>query len=111
MKEETTMKTRETAKQAAYIGAGAGLVGFALVGLMPGSFLGGVIGLNLAGALFGLPLTSALVPRLIVCISMLLGVFVSALMCVSASSIAGWLIGLAIDSLKVDRAVPAEAKH
>jgi hypothetical protein len=42
---------------------------------------------------------------------MLLGVFVSALMCVSASSIAGWLIGLAIDSLKVDRAVPAEAKH
>ena len=111
MKEEKTMKTRETAKQVAYIGAGAGLVAFAVVGLLPGSFLGGVIGLNIAGALFGLPLTSALVPRLIVGLSMLLGVFVSALMFVSASSIAGWLIGLAIDSLKVGRAVPAEAKH
>jgi hypothetical protein len=98
MKEEKAMKTRETAKQAAYIGAGAGLVGFALVGLLPGSFLGGVIGLNIAGALM-------------VGISMLLGVFVSALMFVSASSIAGWLIGLAVDSLKADRAVPAEAKH
>ena len=105
------MKTRETAKQVAYIGAGAGLVAFALVGLLPGSFLGGVVGLNIAGALFGLPLTSALVPRLIVGMSMLLGVFVSALMFVSASSTAGWLIGLLIDALKVGKAVPAEAKH
>jgi hypothetical protein len=37
------------ARKTAYIGAGAGLVLFALFGLMPGSLLGGAMGLNIAG--------------------------------------------------------------
>ncbi|MBS1125621.1 MAG: hypothetical protein H6Q98_559 [Nitrospirae bacterium] len=44
------------AKKGAYIGAGAGLVLFAIFGLLPGSLLGGAMGINIAGWMFGLPL-------------------------------------------------------
>ena len=54
-KEGTIMKTT-IARKTAYVGAGAGLVLFALFGLLPGSILGGAMGLNIAGWLFGLPL-------------------------------------------------------
>lgn len=105
------MKTHEMARKMAYIGAGAGLVLFAIVGLLPGSFLGGVIGLNIAGSLFGMPVSSALIPRLIVGISMLMGVLVSGIIFISGSTVMGWLIGYVIDSLKVGKAVPAEVKN
>ena len=104
------MKTRETAKKMAYIGAGAGVVLFLVLGLLPGSFLGGVIGLNMAGALFGFPVSSAILPRLIVGMSMLLGVLVSAMIFISGTSSLGWLIGCIIDSMKTVP-VEAEAKH
>src|SRR5512147_1328712 len=99
------MKTGEMAKKMAYIGAGAGLVLFAVIGLLPGSFIGGVIGLNIAGSLFGMPVSSALLPRVIVGISMLLGVLVSGIIFVAGSSVAGWLIGYVIDALKAGKAV------
>lgn len=105
------MKTKEMAKKTAYIGAGAGLVLFAVIGLLPGSFLGGVIGLNIAGSLFGLPVSSALLPRLIVGISMLLGVLVSGIIFIAGSTIIGWLIGYVIDSIKAGKIVEAEAKN
>ncbi len=105
------MKTNGMTKKMAYIGAGAGLVLFAVIGLLPGSFLGGVIGLNIAGSLFGLPVSSALLPRVIVGICMLLGVLVSAMIFIAGTSVAGWLLGYAIDSIRAGHAVPAEAKH
>ena len=105
------MKTTDTARKAALIGAGAGLVLFAVVGLLPGSFIGGVIGLNIAGSLFGMPVSSALLPRVIVGVSMLLGIFVSAVIFITGLSVAGWLIGHAIDSLRTGKRVPAEVKH
>ncbi|HYA32180.1 MAG TPA: hypothetical protein VED67_05410 [Thermodesulfovibrionales bacterium] len=105
------MKTKEMAKKMAYIGAGAGLVLFAVIGLLPGSFIGGVIGLNIAGSLFGMPVSSALLPRLIVGLSMLLGVLVSGIIFVAGSTVAGWLIGYIIDSLTVGKTVPVEADH
>ena len=43
-------------KKMAYMGAGAGVVVFALFGLLPGSLIGGAAGINLAGWIFGLPL-------------------------------------------------------
>jgi hypothetical protein len=110
-KEEGTMKTREAARKGAYIGAGVGLVLFAIIGFLPGSFLGGVVGLNIAGGIFGFPLSSALLPRIIVGISMLLGIFVSALIFIMGSSIGGWLIGYVIDSLRAGKPVEAEAKR
>ncbi len=105
------MKKQEMARKMAYIGAGAGLVLFAVIGLLPGSFIGGVIGLNIAGGLFGSPVTSALLPRLIVGMSMLIGVLVSGVVFISGSVSVGWLIGCAIDSARVPRAIEAGAKN
>jgi len=96
-KEETTMKTT-IARKTAYIGAGAGLVLFALFGLMPGSLLGGAMGINIAGWLFGLPLQPGLVARVIVLASMLLGVLVAGIVMVTATSTVGWLVGKALES-------------
>jgi len=105
------MKTREMTKKMTYMGAGAGLVLFAVMGLLPGSLLGGVVGLNIAGSLFGSPVSSALMPRLIVGMSMLLGVFASATLFIAGSSSLGWLMGCAIDSIKIERPLEVEAKQ
>jgi small-conductance mechanosensitive channel len=96
-KEGTTMKTT-IAKKTAYIGAGAGLVLFALFGLMPGSLVGGTMGINIAGWLFGLPLHPGLVSRIIVLASMLIGVLVAGIVMVMATSTLGWLAGKALES-------------
>jgi hypothetical protein len=44
------MKTT-LSRKTAYIGAGAGMVLFAIFGLLPGSLLGGAAGIKLAGML------------------------------------------------------------
>jgi len=85
-------------RKAAYIGAGAGLVLFAIFGLLPGSLLGGAAGIKFAGMLFGLPLEPGVVSRSIVLLSMLVGVMVSGIAIVTATSTAGWLVGNVIDT-------------
>ncbi|HXY62581.1 MAG TPA: hypothetical protein VEJ22_06575 [Nitrospirota bacterium] len=90
------MKT--IARKTAYIGAGVGLALFALFGLMPGSLLGGAMGINIAGWLFGLPLQPGLISRIIVLASMLIGVLVSGIVIVTATSTVGWLVGRALES-------------
>jgi hypothetical protein len=96
-KEEMTMKTT-ISRKTAYIGAGAGLVLFALFGLMPGSLLGGAAGINIAGWLFGLPLQPGLLSRIIVLASMLIGVLVAGIVIVTATSSVGWLVGKVLES-------------
>lgn len=91
------MKTT-IARKTAYIGAGAGLVLFALFGLLPGSLLGGAMGINIAGWFFGLPLQPGIVSRVIVLASMLIGVLVSGIVMVTATSTIGWLVGKALES-------------
>jgi len=91
------MKTT-IARKTAYIGAGAGLVLFALFGLLPGSLMGGAMGINIAGWLFGLPLQPGLLSRIIVLASMLIGVLVAGIVIVTASSAIGWLAGRALES-------------
>jgi len=86
------MKTT-IAKKAAYVGAGAGLVLFAIFGLLPGSLIGGAMGINIAGMFFGLPLEPSLISRAIVLISMLVGVLVSGIVIVTATTTVGWLAG------------------
>jgi hypothetical protein len=93
----TTMKTTITIKTT-YIGAGAGLVLFALFGLLPGSLLGGAMGINIAGWFFGLPLEPRLVSRIIVLTSMLFGVWVAGVVMVTASSAIGWLVGKVLEA-------------
>jgi len=85
-------------RKAAYIGAGAGLVLFAIFGLLPGSLLGGAAGLKFAGMLFSLPLEAGIISRTIVLASMLIGVMVSAIVIVTAMSATGWLLGRVIDA-------------
>jgi len=91
-----------------YIGSGIGLVLFALVGLLPGSLLGGAMGLNIVGTLFGYPVTSGVLQRLIVAASMLVGVMVAGIIFVVGCSVAGWLIGTVIDSITEHRKVAHE---
>lgn len=93
------------------IGAGAGLVLFAIFGLLPGSFLGGVMGLNIAGTLFGYPVTSSLLPRIIVAASMLIGVMVSGIIFTVGGAIIGWLTGTAIDALTATKTAKEEVKQ
>ncbi len=80
-------------RQGAYIGAGAGLVLFAIFGLLPGSLLGGAAGIKFAGAFFGLPLDPGIISRVIILVSMLMGVVVSGMAIVTATSTIGWLAG------------------
>lgn len=103
------MKTREGARKGLYIGAGAGLVLFAILGLLPGSFIGGVIGLNIAGSIFGTPLGTALLPRMVVGASMVLGILVAGVVFVAGTSIIGWLIGSAVDTVKHAKAAGVQA--
>jgi hypothetical protein len=110
-KEDGKMKETKYSKKLSYIGAGCGIVLFAVFGLLPGSFLGGVMGLNIAGTLLGVPVTSGVLARLIVAVSMIVGVMVSGIMCVTASSLGGWLIGTVVDALTVEKKDLAAARN
>ncbi len=104
------MKERYTQKLA-YIGAGCGIVLFAIFGLLPGSFLGGVMGLNVAGTLLGVPVASGVASRLIIAVSMMAGVMVSCIMFITACSLAGWLVGTIVEALRAERNELAAARH
>ena len=97
------MKDTTYTKKLAYMGAGCGMVLFAVFGLLPGSFLGGVMGLNIAGILFGTPVGAGLLPRMITAASMVIGVMVSGTMFVMASTTLGWLAGSAADAIKAEK--------
>jgi hypothetical protein len=96
-------------RKAAYIGAGSGLVLFAIFGLLPGSLIGGAAGINFAGMLFGLPLDPGIISRAIVLTSMLAGVLVAGIAMVTAASAAGWLLGRLIEAAAPQKAAPAVA--
>ncbi|MHB8881491.1 MAG: hypothetical protein ACYC69_08305, partial [Thermodesulfovibrionales bacterium] len=90
-------------KKMTLVGAGCGVVLFAIFGLLPGSFLGGVMGLNIAGSLLGVPVTSGVLSRLIIAASMVIGVMVAGIMFITASSVAGWLLGTVADGLTAEK--------
>ena len=86
-----------------YIGAGAGLVCFAMYGLLPGSFAGGLVGLGIAGKMMGTPVAAGVIARMLLAIFMMLGIMVSGLLFVGAGSITGWFLGLAADQVNTLR--------
>jgi len=96
-----------TSKKSTYIGAGAGLVLFAIFGLLPGSLLGGAAGIKFAGLFFALPLEPGLISRAIVLTSMLVGVVVSGISIVTATSSSGWLLGKALEAVRTATSVEA----
>ena len=95
-KEDMTMKNT-LARKTAYIGAGAGLALFAFFGFLPGSLLGGAMGINIAGWFFGLPLDPGLISRVIVLVSMLIGVLVTGIVMVTGTVTIGWLVGKVLE--------------
>lgn len=103
------MKTRETAKRGLYVGIGAGLVIFVLAGLLPGSLIGGVVGLKVIEVVFGGPMTAEILPRMILALSMIIGVLASAVVCVLGPGLIGWSVGYMIDSARVAVEVRKEA--
>jgi len=91
---KSTMKERLM-----YTGVGIGLVLFAVFGLLYGSFLGGVVGLKMVGAVMGEPVASGIIVRIVVSISMVLGVLIPGFLVTAAGGTAGWLIGALADSM------------
>jgi hypothetical protein len=103
------MKTT-LSRKTAYIGAGAGMVLFGIFGLLPGSLLGGAAGIKLAGMLFGLPLDSGIIQRVIVLASMLVGVMVSGITTVTATTTMGWLVGSLLEGEASEKTAAAGSK-
>lgn len=83
-----------------YIGIGAGTVLFAIKGLLPSSFIGGTIGVNLARNILGGTLESSLLPRLVVGASMAFGVLLAGMAFLICASSLGWLIGHIMDTVR-----------
>jgi hypothetical protein len=105
------MKTeRDIAKKGLYAGAGAGMVLFSIMGLLYGSFIGGVVGLNIAGTIFGYPVGPQIASRMLVAASMLFGILVSGIIFTTGLSFAGWAIGYTIESLTAKKPAEQEAK-
>jgi len=92
------MKTNETARKGLYVGVGVGLVLFVLAGLLPGSLLGGVVGLKIIGAAYGGPMTTAILPKIILAVSMIIGIMLSAVVYVLGSGMIGWSVGYMLEA-------------
>jgi hypothetical protein len=109
--EDWKMKER-IAHKMIYLGAGAGFILFVMYGILPGSFLGGMAGLGLAGTIFGSPVEPGITSRILVALSILAGVMVSGLIFVTVASTVGYMVGNLIDSAGGARKsmVPVESR-
>lgn len=94
----------------AFAGAGIGLGLFAIFGLMPGAFVGGVLGLNMVNSFLGIAMAPSVMGRMLVVVGMLTGVMSAGLMFVAAGASAGWLIGATADAARHAIARHAHAK-
>lgn len=104
------METRDMKKKGLYVGTGMGLILFVLVGFFPGSVIGGIVGLKLAGSLLGSPVSSSLLPRLIVAFSMITGILVSAVSFVFGMGLLGWIGGYVLEAVASSRLEPQAAE-
>jgi hypothetical protein len=94
------MKDKGFSKKFLYMGAACAGVLFAIFGVLPGSCLGGVMGLNVAGILLGLPVTSGKLSALLVAASMAMGVIVSGIIFITAAVTTGWIISRMLDAVR-----------
>ena len=94
------MERGELAKKGLYAGTGAGLILFVLVGLFPGSLIGGAAGLYISNLLMGGAVESSLIPRMIIALSMVAGVMGSAAVFVIGTSVAGWTVGSVLEAIQ-----------
>lgn len=103
------MKLRgQIAKKFGLVGAGIGLTLFALFGLLEGSLIGGVVGLNIVNSVFHAQEEMTLLSRAIIAASMLTGVIVTGIVFVVIGSSVAWAVGYAIGWLSEPKAESAE---
>jgi hypothetical protein len=88
---------RNYANKLGHAGAGVGLALYAAFGLMPGAYLGGILGVNTANMVAGLGQSATLLHRALAAMGMLTGSLVAGLMSVVAGACLGWLLGAACD--------------
>lgn len=88
---------QELAKKSALIGAGVGLVLYALFGLLQGALLGGTAGVLFTNWVFGAGameiMAGELITRAIIAGAMLAGVLVSLVMFVTITATVGYILG------------------
>lgn len=89
-------------KTGTYIGAGIGLALFALVGLLYGSFIGGIVGLHITGQLVGTSAEFGILSRMILAFGVMSGVLLAAVVCVMGSAIIGYLVGYVVDLIHIE---------
>jgi len=97
------MNKAEITKKGIVTGAVIGVILFAIVGLLPSSFIGGVIGLKIASYLFGMPVGTELLSRTVVGLTMVFGIAITGLIFVVSASMIGWLFGYLGTSLRSKR--------
>jgi hypothetical protein len=68
------------------------LILFILIGLLPSSFVGGVLGLRIASYVLGTAVETALLSRAVVGLSMVAGVLVSGVVFIVVTSLIGWAV-------------------
>lgn len=87
----------EIAKKSALVGAGVGLVLYAVFGLLQGALLGGTAGILLTNWVFGpgamAVMAGELITRAIIAGAMLAGVVVALVIFVTVASVAGYICG------------------
>ncbi len=88
------------ANKGLYAGTGTGLILFLLVGMFPGSLIGGAAGLLLTKLILGTPVEPTLIPRIIMVVSMITGIISAAALFIVGTSVLGWSIGAAIDTVQ-----------
>ncbi|MGE5237686.1 MAG: hypothetical protein ACM3ON_02650 [Chloroflexota bacterium] len=93
-------RTSTIGRKGVYIGAAAGLLLFAVLGLLPSSFIGGVLGLKMASYFVGNPVDAGVTSRAIVGMTMVLGIFITGVVFVGGAGLTGWLLGQAGLSLR-----------
>ena len=105
------MKQTELAKRGTYIGTGAGLIMFMLLGFFPGSLIGGAAGLWISNLIMGEATGASIIPRMITALSMVAGIMGSAAVFVIGTSVVGWAVGTALEAMKKEAPELVEAKQ
>ncbi|BAU23688.1 hypothetical protein THC_1320 [Caldimicrobium thiodismutans] len=85
------MLAKLDSRKGIYIGTGAGLILFVLLGFFPSAMMGGYVGLKLAELIMG-PGSMGVVARLFTALSMIGAVLVTAVVFVLGGAIAGYIL-------------------
>jgi hypothetical protein len=92
------MERIEMSKKGLYVGTGIGLILFFLVGLLSGSFFGGLAGLKIMESIKGASLEPTLITRMVIVLSMLAGVLASAVIFIGGMGVLGWAAGFVFEA-------------